>query len=142
MNPSFNNFTTKAKEAIRRAHEIAIEAGQSNVTPVHMMGALLYDEESVVYSILDKLEVDSILFSDTVSDAIHVSGSGNTMAPSYQMYLTSDLASALDKCNQVAQTLHDEFIGPEHIFIVLLDVGGTLREIVNRFRIDRDKRGD
>ncbi len=139
MNPSFNNFTTKSKEAIRRAHELAVEAGQSNVSPVHMMGALLSDEESIVYSILEKLQIDTILFSDTISEAIHVSGSGSTMAPSYQMYLTAELAGALEKCGQVAQMLHDEFIAPEHIFISLLDVAGQLREIINRFRIDRDQ---
>ena len=139
MNPNFNNFTTKAKEALRRAHELAIEGGQTNVNPIHMMGALLAQDDSIVYAILDKLQVDSILFSDTISDAMHVGGGGSTMAPSYQMYLTNELAAALEKCGQVAQTLHDEFIAPEHIFIALLDTSGQLREIVNRFRLDRDQ---
>lgn len=139
MNPSFNNWTTKAKEAIRKAHEIAIEAGQSNVTPVHMMAALLSQDDSIVYAILEKLQVDVILFSDTITDAVHVNGGGQTMAPSYQMYLTQDLAQAFDRCAQVAQMLHDEFIAPEHVFISLLDTQGQLREILNRFRIDRDQ---
>ena len=139
MNPSFNNFTTKSKEAIRKAHEIAIEAGQANVSPLHMMGALLAQDDSIVYAIMDKLQIDGVLFSDTVFDSIHVAGGGNTMAPSYQMYLTAELAGALEKCGQVAQMLHDEFIAPEHIFIALLDTAGALREIINRFRIDRDQ---
>ncbi|MDQ5957656.1 MAG: ATP-dependent Clp protease ATP-binding subunit ClpB [Patescibacteria group bacterium] len=139
MNPSFNNWTTRSKEAIRKAHEIAIEAGQSNVTPVHMMAALLSQEDSIVYAILEKLQIDVILFSDTITDAVHVGGGGATMAPSYQMYLTQDLAQAFDKCAQIAQMLHDEFIAPEHVFISLLDTGGQLKEILNRFRIDRDQ---
>lgn len=139
MNPSFNNWTTKAKEAIRKAHEIAIEGGQVNVTPVHMMAALLSQEDSVVYAILEKLQIDILLFTDTISEAVHVGGSGSTLAPSYQMYLTADLATAFEKCSQIAQTLHDEFIAPEHVFIALLDTSGQLREILNRFRIDRDQ---
>lgn len=137
--PSFNNFTTKSKEAIRKAHEIAVESGQYNVTPVHMMAALLSQTESVVWSILEKLEVDTILFSDTVIDEVQVGGGSNTVSPSYQMYLTADLAQALERSGQVATMLHDEFIAPEHIFISLLDSTGALKEIINRFRIDKDQ---
>ena len=58
MPPSFNNFTTKAKEVIRRAHELAIERGQNQVSPLHLMGALLTQEESLVHAILERLGTD------------------------------------------------------------------------------------
>lgn len=135
----FINFTTKAKEAIRRAHEIAVERGQNNVSPLHMMTALMSYEDSIVYSILDRLQIDAILFNDTILDAIEVPGGSATMAPSYQMYITAELAQAFERCTQIAQMLHDEFVGPEHIFISLLDTQGSLREICSRFRIDRDE---
>ena len=134
----FNNFTTKAKETIRRAHEIAIERGQQNVTPLHMMTALLSYDDSIVYSILDKMEIDTILFNDIMLDSIEVPNGGATMAPSYQMFLTIELAQALERAVGVAQMTHDEFVSPEHIFIALLDCSGPLKEILTRFRIDRD----
>ena len=56
--PPLNNFTTKAKEVIRRAHELAIERGQNHVNPTHLLIALITQEESIVSSILDRLEVD------------------------------------------------------------------------------------
>ena len=62
--PPFNHFTTKAKEAIRRAHELAIERGQNHVNPVHLLAALILQEESMVNSILDKLEVDTVLATE------------------------------------------------------------------------------
>jgi ATP-dependent Clp protease ATP-binding subunit ClpB len=138
MNPQFNNFTSKSKEAIRKAHEIAIERGQNNVTPMYMLAALLANEDSIVYSILEKLEVDTILYYDTVLDAIDVSGASSTMAPSYQMFLTGELAQALERATQVAQMTHDEFVAPEHLYIALLDTAGQVSEINKRFRIDRD----
>ena len=52
----FNHFTTKAKEAIRRAHELAIERGQNHVNPMHLLAALILQEESMVTSILEKME--------------------------------------------------------------------------------------
>ena len=134
----FNNFTTKAKDAIRRAHEIAIERGQNQVSPLHMMAGLLADENSFVYAILERLEIDTILFSDTILDAIEVPGGASTMAPSYQMYIVGDLAQAFERCAGLAQMMHDEFVGPEHIFLSLLETPGTIKEVIARFRIDRD----
>ena len=49
--PPFNNFTTKAKEVIRKAHELAIERGQNHVNSLHLLTALLIQEDSLVVSI-------------------------------------------------------------------------------------------
>ena len=48
--PPLNKFTTKAKEAIRKAHELAIERGQNHVNCFHMLASLLLQEESMVIS--------------------------------------------------------------------------------------------
>ena len=64
--PPLQRFTTKAKEAIRRSHELAVERGQNHVGPAHLLIALLLQEESMVISILDRLEVDTMLLTDTL----------------------------------------------------------------------------
>ncbi len=138
MPPSFNNFTTKAKEVIRRAHELAIERGQNQVSPLHLIGALLTQEESLVHAILEKLEVDIIHLTDSIVDAIEVPGAAQTMSQSYQMYLTPELAQTLEMSLKVAQSFNDEFVSTEHLFLALLDTTGQVREILARFRIDRD----
>ena len=138
MPPSFNNFTTKAKEVIRRAHELAIERGQNQVSPLHLMGALLTQEESLVHAILEKLEVDIIHLTDSIVDAIEVPGASATMSQSYQMYLTPELAQTLELSLKVAQSLNEEFVSTEHLFLALLESTGQVREILARFRIDKD----
>lgn len=139
MPPSFNNFTTKAKEVIRRAHELAIERGQNQVNPLHLMGALLTQEESLVHAILEKLEIDIIHLTDSIIDAIEVPGGSGTMSPSYQMYLTPELATTLENSLKVAQSMNDEFVSTEHLFLALLESQGQIREILSRFRIDKDQ---
>lgn len=138
MPPQFNNFTTKAKEVIRRAHELAIERGQNQVSPLHLLGAILIQEESLVHAILEKLDIDVIHLTDTIVDAIEVPGGTSTMSPSYQMYLTPELAMTLESSLKVAQSLGDEFVSTEHLFLALLDTTGQVREILARFRIDKD----
>ncbi len=139
MPPAFNNFTTKAKEAIRRAHELAIERGQNQVNPLHLLAALLSQEDSLIGAVLEKLEVDLVHLTDTIVDAIEVPGASQTMSPSYQMYLTPDLAQALEHSLKVAAAMQDEFVSTEHLFVALLDNAGPARELLARFRIDKEQ---
>src|SRR3989338_7336404 len=123
--PPFNHFTTKAKEAIRKAHELAIERGQNHVNPLHLLAALILQEESMVASILDKLEIDTILLTDSILEAIEAPESASTLAPSYQIYLTADLAQAIEAAAKIARSLNDEFVSTEHLFISILDIPGS-----------------
>ncbi len=133
----FNHFTTKAKEVIRKAHELAIERGQNHVNPIHLLAALLLQEESMAISILDKMDVDTILLTDSVLDLIESPETGTTVSPSYQIYLTPELAHTIETSSKVAQSLGDEFVSTEHLFIALLDVPGEVRNLLLKFKIDR-----
>src|SRR5512146_2331999 len=136
--PPFNHFTTKAKEAVRRAHELAVERGQNQVSPTHLLGALLLQEESLVASVLEKLEVDVILLTDTVLEALEGVQGGSVLSPSYQLYLTPELVQALERSAKVATELHDEFVSTEPLFVAILDVPALARETLSRFRISRE----
>src|SRR5271170_3452856 len=122
--PPFRNFTTKAKEAIRKAHELAIERGQNHVNPLHLLAALILQEESMVGAILDKLEIDSILLTDSLMESIEGPEGGSTLNPSYQIYLTPDLAQVISDSEKVAKSINDEFISTEHMFVAIIDVAG------------------
>ncbi len=135
--PPFQNFTTKAKEAIRRAHELAIERGQNHVNPMHLLAALILQEESMVISILDKMDIDTILLTDSVLEAIENPESAQTLAPSYQIYLTPELAHTIENSIKVAQSTGDEFVSTEHLFLSVLDTQGEARELLMKFKIDR-----
>ncbi len=137
--PPMHQFTTKAKEAIRRAHELAIERGQNHVSPVHLLTALLLQEESMVISVLDKLEVDTILLTDTLLDSIESGKDSNVMSPSYQIYLTPELARVLEDSVNVTKKLKDEFVSTEHLFISILSIPNQAKEIISRFRIDKEQ---
>jgi ATP-dependent Clp protease ATP-binding subunit ClpB len=136
--PPFNHFTTKAKEAVRRAHELAVERGQNQVSPMHLLGALLLQEESVIASVLEKLDIDTVLLTDTALEALEGISGGSVLSPSYQLYLTPELVQALERSAKVATELHDEFVSTEHLFIAVLDVPGAARDLLARFRITRD----
>lgn len=136
--PSFNNFTTKAKEAVRKAHELAIERGQNQVSSLHMAVALVMQEESLVVSILERLDVDIVLFTDSLIEMLEAPQSAQTVAPSYQLYLTPDLVQALETSVKTASQMSEAFVSVEHLFIGVLQHPGPAIEVLNRFRIDRN----
>lgn len=136
--PPFKNFTTKAKEAIRKAHELAIERGQNHVSPLHLLTSLIHQEESLVFSVLDRMDVDTMLLSDTLLEMLETPESASVLSPSYQLYLTPELAQALEASGKVAARMNDPFVGTEHLFVAILEHPGPAADAVGRFRIDTD----
>ena len=130
--PNFHNFTTKAKEAIRKAHELAIERGQNHVSPIHLLTALAMQDESAVVAILDRLDIDIIVFTDLLLEALEMPDMSSNVSQSYQLYLTPELAKALEFSGTYAETLGDSYVGVEHLFVAALEHPGPAIEIMQR----------
>ncbi|HRH26006.1 MAG TPA: AAA family ATPase [Candidatus Paceibacterota bacterium] len=136
--PPFSNFTTKAKETIKKAHELAIERGQNHVNPVHLLGAFLLQEESLVLAILERMEVDTMLLTDSMLEVVETGETAQTLSPAYQIYLTPEFAQIVEASVRVARTMNEEFVGSEHLFLAMLDVPSRAKELLSKFRIKRE----
>ena len=132
----FNNFTTKAKEAIHRAHQLAVERGHNQVSTAHLVSALLLQEETMVLPMLDQLEIDTAHLSDSVMELIEGSGS-STVSPSFQLYLTPELVRVFEAAPRIAASFNDQFVSPEHLLLGVVEHPGPVAEAFSRFRIDR-----
>ncbi|MBI2024297.1 AAA family ATPase [Candidatus Giovannonibacteria bacterium] len=137
--PPFHNFTVKAQEAIRRAHELAIERGQNQIEPMHLLVALVLQDEGLVVSILDKLEVDIALLTDSILDALDGQARTNLMISPNQIYLTPELGRTLEEAHKIATSLKDEYISSEHLFLGILEVNSPAKETLLKFRIEKEK---
>ncbi len=137
--PPFHNFTSKAKEAVRKAHELAIERGQNHVSPAHLLAAMMTQDDSPVISLLDRIDVDVILLTDLLLESIEGPDGAQAVSQSYQLYLTPDLAQTLETAGKLAQQLGDGYIGVEHLFLAALDHPGPSIEVLNRAGVDKRK---
>lgn len=137
--PPFRNFTSKAKEVVRQSHELATERGQNHVNPLHLLTALILQEESNVITILEKMNIDVILLTDVLLDSIESPESGQTLSPSFQIYLAPELAQVLEYSNRIAQGMDDEFVSTEHLFLALFDVPSSAKNVLQKFKIDKDQ---
>ncbi len=137
--PSFQHFTSKAKEAIRKAHELAIERGQNHVNPVHLLVALTMQDESTVISVLDQLDIDIIAFTDNLIEVLEVPEGQSTISQSYQLYLTPELARTLENSSKLAEKLGDTYVGVEHLFLSSLENPGPATPVIKKIGLDFDK---
>jgi ATP-dependent Clp protease ATP-binding subunit ClpB len=140
MMPPFTNFTTKAKEVIRRSHELALERGVNNVNSYHLLTALLLQDDSPVVSMLERMEIDLVLLTDELLDIIETGQAmPNTVAQQgLQMYLTPDLGQIIERGAALAVSMKDQFVSVEHIFLAVLEIPSEARDILVKFKIKHE----
>lgn len=138
--PPFDKYTTKAKEAIRRSHELALERGNDHVSVFHLLLALVLQDESLVTSILERSETDLAALSDELFEKIDTGKSvGEMMTQNLQMYLTPDVGQIIDRSLHLAQTMKDNFVSVEHLFIAILEIPNEARELLAKYGITHEK---
>lgn len=135
--PPFHNFTSKAKEAVRKAHELAIERGQSHVSSVHLLTALAMQEDGPVISILERMDIDIVALADLLMETLEGPEERRSVSQSYQLYLTPDLAQALEEAGKISARIGDTYIGTEHLFLAALEHPGPASEVLGRMGVDR-----
>jgi ATP-dependent Clp protease ATP-binding subunit ClpB len=122
-------FTHKAQEAIMRAQSIVQEKGQQQIDALHLLFALLEQEESLVLTILKKMGIDIENLKEKVEKELiripNIIG-----GPSFgQFYLTQDMARVLERARKESLKMGDEFISVEHLFLALIDTPCRAKEI-------------
>ncbi len=131
--PPFHQFTIKAQEVLKKAHDLALERSHQQIDVMHLLGALVLQEEGTVNAVLEKLEVDISGFVDRVLETLDAFPRGATIStPLGQIYLTQDLARVIEQTHREAAQLKDDFISTEHLFLGLLEIPSKAKEILER----------
>ncbi len=130
-------LTMKAAEALQAAAGESRRRGNAEVHGVHLLDALLSQEEGIVTPVLQKLEVNPALVQSRAREAMdrmaRVEGGS-------EPNLSRDLRRALDGAEDVARELDDDFVSTEHLLLgltsekddagrILRDAGATLAEV-------------
>lgn len=130
---NISNFTHKAQEALINAQSLASERNQQQIDALHLLLALISQEQSVVLTLLEKIGVDIEDLKQKVKQMLNKMPIISTpQVLGNQFYLTQDLAKVLDKARQEAINMSDEFISVEHLFLSLLVVDTKAKEILDK----------
>ncbi|MBI2039076.1 MAG: AAA family ATPase [Candidatus Niyogibacteria bacterium] len=137
--PPFGNFTVKAQEAVRRAHELAIERGQNQVDALHLLAALVLQDDGIVSAILEKMDTDPDEVLDSVMASVDSKNRTNVLEArgASQMFLSVEFGRVLEASFKIAQAMKDDYISTEHLFLALFDVSSRAKNILASARIER-----
>lgn len=136
--PPFNNFTVKAQEVLKKAHDFAMERGHTQIDAAHLLAALVMQEEGIVDAILERLETDIPPFADKILDVLDAMPRGTAVSPIGQIFLTQELAKVMDQAQKEASNLKDEYISTEHLLLALTETASRARDLLLQAKINRE----
>jgi ATP-dependent Clp protease ATP-binding subunit ClpB len=113
-----DRFTEKAQEALQEAAELSREHGQQAVEPEHLLLALIRQDQGVGRTLLERAGVSTQALEPALVSAVEhfpkVSGAA-------QPYITPALNQVLEKAENEAHALKDEYTSTEHLVLALAD---------------------
>ncbi len=136
-----NNFTLKSQEALQMAHSIAIEHGQQALEPIHLLAALLAQDDGVVTSIVGKItplkielrtEIDQIL-SSLPAQQQGFPGTGGVA----QIFMSQQMANVLTQAHKKSKIFNDDYISTEHLLIGLIS-NKAIGRLLKTYNIDEE----
>src|SRR3989344_7490653 len=98
---SFNHFTIKAQEALQNAQDLAGQSNHGELKAVHLLYALLSDEQSLVRPILLKSGVNLDSLHDDLEKELTRMPKIFSATPVGQLYLSQEIIQVLDKGGKV-----------------------------------------
>ena len=125
---NFEKFTIKAQEVVQEAAAIAQRNGQQSIEPIHFLRAMMEKAQDVTGFLLQKQGGNAQHITQIAENEIHhlprVTG-GNGQA-----YLSNEANQMLIQSESVAQTLSDEYVSVEALFLALVGTQSTASRIL------------
>lgn len=133
MSFSFEKLTTKSQQALAGAQQKATSAGNPEITPLHLLDALLKETDGVVRPILEKMGAPRSQLESMVANELGrlPSASGGS-SPG----INRDLQKVLEKALEISTSMGDEFISTEHLLLALANVPSAAKRILEMNAVD------
>ncbi len=118
----FDRFTERAQEAAQRAAEIIQRYGHNQIDTEHILLALLEQPDGVIPQILERMNVRVDALSEKLDYTLRTSPRASVfgMGAGQQVFITPRVKRIIDRANEEANLLKDEYISTEHIFLAIL----------------------
>lgn len=123
---NFQNFTIKSQEVVQKAVQFAQSNQNQVLEPVHLLKAVMSDDDSVVKFVFQKLDVAATMIERSLDEQLSrlpkVSGG--------EPYLSSDSNKVFEKANAFATENGDQYVTVEAILVGLLSVNSPASKIL------------
>jgi len=134
---NYNKLTVKAQEAVGEAQNLARGAGNPEVTPEHLLVALLQQDGGIVAPILNKLGLNpGTIEAEVAAEIAKFSKVGGASA---DPMLGNTLNKVFDTAFKAADDFKDEYVSTEHLLLGIVQTkNATAAQILKRHGVTAD----
>jgi ATP-dependent Clp protease ATP-binding subunit ClpB len=124
-------YTDRLKFVLQSAQSLALRSGHQQITPLHVLKALLDDEDRLAANLIDVSGGTAAAVDQGVERELaklpKVEGGG-----AGQLYLAPETARLFDQTEQLAQKAGDKFVTVESMLLALALGGGTAADVLKQ----------
>lgn len=131
------NLTIKTQHALEDSQNLARNYGQQEISPLHLLLAILNQTETIVAPLFQKLNINEseILKQTETALAKLPKIEGGTS----EAFASKDLIKVLEKSADEAQKMEDTYVSVEHILLALIGVDSPVQKILADSGLDYKK---
>ena len=123
---NINKYTIKSQEALQSAVELARKGGNQAIEPAHLLESLLSLGDSLTDFLLSKLAIQRPRLEDAVKKQL----SSLPKVSGGEPYLSQETNKILDKAEDLATEMRDEYVALEHLFLALVEVDNPMARLL------------
>ena len=127
---NINSLTIKAQEALQGAVNLAKERGHQAVEPMHLLGVLIAEDDSLSAFLLGRVGVNVRSLREEVRKAVEaiprVSG-GNG-----EQYFSGDTSKVIQRAVDFTRNFNDKYASVEHLLLALVAERGAAADMLKR----------
>ena len=131
---NLNKLTQRSIDAINTAQQAAMAESHPEVTALHLLDALLKQEEGLVVQVIKRLGVDdAALVAEVNKEMISLPRqSGGQVHPS------NDFTQVIYKAESELKGFGDEYVSVEHLLLAILEVKSKAQEVLRANGVKRN----
>lgn len=127
---NINSLTIKAQEALQSAFTLARDNGQQGVEPLHILSAIVAEDDSLGAFLLGRVGVNVRSLRQEVANAVgqlpKVSGGDG------QQFFSNDSSRVIQRAVDFTKTFNDKYASVEHLLLALVAERGAAADILKR----------
>ena len=136
---NFNNYTQKSLEAVQSAQKLAQQNGHQQLEQVHLLLALLQQDGGLTRQLLRKMEITTESLEAAAMAELRKIPSVKASREADRFYISADMDAAFTAAEAQAETMHDDYVSVEHLFLGLLEAArGSVKQLFETYRISRE----
>lgn len=137
---NLQKFTQKSIEAVQSAQNIMSSKGNQAMCEEHLLLALATQDGGLVPSLLERAGADTGRLRSELEKQIDSLPKVGGDVGLEQIYVTRDVENAINRAENIADSMKDEYISVEHLLLGIMDKSTEkIKNILNAAGIDKDK---